>query len=32
VRTAVSGPRLQHCLFEHGQNEEIISFVRQLTA
>ena len=31
VRTAVSGPRFQHCLFEHGQNQEIISFVRQLT-
>ncbi|MDL4915042.1 MAG: RpiB/LacA/LacB family sugar-phosphate isomerase [Enterobacterales bacterium endosymbiont of Blomia tropicalis] len=31
VRTAVSGPRFQHCLFEQGQNQEIISFVRQLT-
>ncbi len=31
VRTAVSGPRFQHCLFEHGQNQEIIRFVRQLT-
>lgn len=32
VRTAVSGARFRHCLFEHGQNEEIIQFVRQLTA
>ncbi|MHA6311303.1 MULTISPECIES: RpiB/LacA/LacB family sugar-phosphate isomerase [Pantoea] len=31
VKTAVSGPRFQQCLFEHGQNAEIVSFVRQLT-
>lgn len=31
VQTAVSGPRFQQCLFEHGQNQEIVSFVRQLT-
>jgi len=31
VQTAVSGPRFQQCLFEHGQNTEIASFVRQLT-
>jgi len=31
VQTAVSGPRFQQCLFEHGQNTEIVSFVRQLT-
>ncbi|MGK3138242.1 RpiB/LacA/LacB family sugar-phosphate isomerase [Pantoea trifolii] len=31
VKTAVSGPRLQHCLFEHGQNQEIVGFVRELT-
>ncbi|MBZ6393578.1 MULTISPECIES: RpiB/LacA/LacB family sugar-phosphate isomerase [Pantoea] len=31
VQTAVSGPRFQQCLFEHGQNQEILSFVRQLT-
>ena len=31
VQTAVSGPRFQQCLFEHGQNAEIVSFVRQLT-
>ncbi|GME43279.1 MULTISPECIES: RpiB/LacA/LacB family sugar-phosphate isomerase [unclassified Pantoea] len=31
VRTAVSGPRFQPCLSEHGKNEEIVAFVRQLT-
>ncbi len=31
VRTAVSGPRFQQCLFEHGKNQEIVAFVRQLT-
>jgi len=30
VRTALSGPRLQHCLFEHGQVAEIADFVRQM--
>lgn len=31
VRTAVSGPRFQQCLFEQGKNQEIVAFVRQLT-
>lgn len=31
VRTAVSGPRFQQCLSEHGKNQEIVAFVRQLT-
>jgi len=31
VRTVVSGPRFQQCLFEHGKNQEIVAFVRQLT-
>ena len=31
VQTAIGGPRFQQCLFEHGQNPEIVSFVRQLT-
>ena len=31
VRTAVSGPRFQQCLSEHGKNQEIVTFVRQLT-
>ncbi len=31
VRTAVSGPRFQQCLFEHGKNQEIVAFVHQLT-
>ncbi|WP_410009856.1 RpiB/LacA/LacB family sugar-phosphate isomerase [Pantoea agglomerans] len=31
VRTAVSGQRFQQCLFEHGKNQEIVAFVRQLT-
>ncbi|MHC3772568.1 RpiB/LacA/LacB family sugar-phosphate isomerase [Pantoea agglomerans] len=31
VRIAVSGPRFQQCLFEHGKNQEIVAFVRQLT-
>ncbi|POW57078.1 hypothetical protein C3408_12285 [Candidatus Pantoea alvi] len=31
VRTALSGPRLQHCLFEQGQVPEIAEFVRQIT-
>ncbi|MDQ0629043.1 RpiB/LacA/LacB family sugar-phosphate isomerase [Pantoea agglomerans] len=31
VRTAVNGPRFQQCLFEHGKNQEIVAFVRQLT-
>ncbi|MBP2197631.1 RpiB/LacA/LacB family sugar-phosphate isomerase [Pantoea cypripedii] len=32
VKTALSGPRLQHCLFEHGQNDEIVRFVREVVA
>ncbi|QGY29114.1 RpiB/LacA/LacB family sugar-phosphate isomerase [Pantoea cypripedii] len=32
VKTALSGPRLQHCLFEHGQNDEIVRFVRAVVA
>jgi len=31
VRTAVSGPRFQQCLFEQGKNQEIVAFVRHLT-
>lgn len=31
VCTAVSGPRFQQCLSEHGKNQEIVAFVRQLT-
>ena len=31
VRTAVSGPRFQQCLSEHGKNQGIVAFVRQLT-
>jgi len=31
VQTAVSGPRFQQCLSEHGKNQEIVAFVRQLT-
>lgn len=31
VKTALSGPRLQHCLFEHGQNQDIVRFARELT-
>lgn len=31
VKTALSGPRLQHCLFEHAQNQEIVGFVQALT-
>jgi len=30
VKTAVSGERFQQCLFENGQDQEIIAFVRQL--
>jgi len=30
VKTAVSGPRFQKCLFENGQNKEIEDFVRTL--
>lgn len=30
VRTAVSGPRFQQCLSEHGKNQENVAFVRQL--
>ncbi|KAA8727553.1 MAG: RpiB/LacA/LacB family sugar-phosphate isomerase [Ewingella sp.] len=32
VKTAVSGPRFQKCLFENGQNKEIEDFVRTLLA
>lgn len=32
VKTAVSGPRFQKCLFENGQNKEIEDFVRSLLA
>lgn len=32
VKTAVSGPRFQECLFENGQNKEIEDFVRTLLA
>ncbi|MGP9420583.1 RpiB/LacA/LacB family sugar-phosphate isomerase [Pseudomonas reactans] len=32
VKTAVSGPRFQKCLFENGQNKEIEDFVRILLA
>jgi hypothetical protein len=31
VKTAVSGPRLQQCLFEHGQDKAIVGLVRELT-
>ncbi|EBX2133536.1 hypothetical protein DRD98_23090, partial [Salmonella enterica subsp. enterica serovar Newport] len=30
VKTAVSGPRFQQCLFENGQNKEIEAFVREM--
>ena len=30
VKTAVGGARLQECLFEHGQNQDIVRFVRDL--
>ncbi|MCA1175033.1 MULTISPECIES: RpiB/LacA/LacB family sugar-phosphate isomerase [unclassified Pantoea] len=30
VKTAVSGARLQECLFEHGQNQDIVRYVREL--
>jgi len=30
VKKAVSGERFQKCLFENGQDQEIIAFVRQL--
>lgn len=30
VKTAVSGPRFQKCLFENGQNKDIEDFVRSL--
>lgn len=30
VRTALSGSRMQHCLFEHGKNAEITDFVRKI--
>lgn len=30
VKTAVSGSRLQECLFEHGQNQDIVRYVREL--
>ena len=30
VKTAVSGVRLQECLFEHGQNQDIVRYVREL--
>lgn len=32
VRTALSGPRLQQCLYEQGQVPEIEEFVRKITA
>ncbi len=32
VKTAVSGPRFQQCLFENGQSKEIEDFVRTLLA
>ncbi|QKJ88871.1 Putative sugar-phosphate isomerase [Paramixta manurensis] len=32
VKTAVSGPRFQQCLFEHGQDKTIEAFVRELIA
>ena len=30
VKTAVGGARFQACLFEHGQNQDIVRFVRDL--
>ncbi|WP_058969964.1 RpiB/LacA/LacB family sugar-phosphate isomerase [Type-D symbiont of Plautia stali] len=30
VKAAVTGSRFQQCLFEHGQNQDIIRFVREL--
>ncbi|MDI9222360.1 RpiB/LacA/LacB family sugar-phosphate isomerase [Pantoea sp. EA-12] len=30
VKAAVTGSRFQQCLFEHGQNQEIVRFVREL--
>ncbi|WP_428944751.1 RpiB/LacA/LacB family sugar-phosphate isomerase [Pantoea sp. FN060301] len=32
VKTAVSGERFQKCLFEQGKDQEIIAWVKQLTA
>lgn len=32
VKTALSGPRLQHCLYEHGQQRSVTDFVREITA
>jgi len=31
VKTALSGPRLQQCLYEHGENQQIVQFVRETT-
>lgn len=31
VKTALSGPRLQHCLYKHGENQQIVQFVRETT-
>ncbi|ORM72682.1 hypothetical protein HA48_13450 [Pantoea wallisii] len=31
VKTALSGPRLQQCLYEHGENHQIVQFVRETT-
>lgn len=30
VKAAVTGSRFQQCLFEHGQNQDIVRFVREL--
>ncbi|ALV92356.1 MULTISPECIES: RpiB/LacA/LacB family sugar-phosphate isomerase [Pantoea] len=30
VKVAVTGSRFQQCLFEHGQNQDIVRFVREL--
>jgi hypothetical protein len=32
VKTAVSGERFQACLFENGQDQEIIDYVKSLLA
>ncbi|MNP61622.1 hypothetical protein D3C76_1568280 [compost metagenome] len=32
VKTAVSGPRFQECLFSNGKKPEIVTFVKELLA